>query len=106
MGEENSDGYLTILIFPGGVTQFTIHHPDHRGSTGIEVIEKEKTIAIKLEGIQKAHILRIHCHAAPQKVVLDGVSLSDSVDYHFDNEDRKLVIKTGHYADGEYMIFK
>jgi hypothetical protein len=106
MGDEHSAGYLTVLIFPGERTQFTLHHPDQSGSTHIEVIETEKTIAVSMDGIQKAHILRIDCSAAPKQVVLDGMTLSDTEDYHYDHEDLKLVIKTDRYVTGKYIIAK
>ena len=35
IGNKDSEGYLTLLIYPDGKNEFTVHHPDKSGSTKI-----------------------------------------------------------------------
>ena len=60
-------------------------------------------INIKLEGIHKAHILRIFMPAAPKSVSLDGKMLT-AAHWRFDEKINKLIIKTDEYKNGDYVI--
>ncbi len=106
IGDENSRGYLTLLIYPDGQSNFTIYHPDNERTTIVSVEETNESLKINLQGLKKAHILRVHISSKPQKVVLDNSMLSDSLDYHFDRESNKLIIKTNDCSIGEYIILK
>ncbi len=106
IGDENSQGYLTLRIFPDGDNLYTVHHPESGTSTTIIVEENEGTIMIHFEGEKQPHILHLHISSNPQKVTLDNRLLSDSVDYVFDAEKGKLIIKTDEYSIGEYTITK
>jgi len=106
IGNKNSEGYLTLLIYPGGINEFTVHHPDKTGSTKIVAEDSGGIIKITLEGLHKPHILNINLTAAPRQVELDGRVLSDSADFHFDENRNKLVIKTEIYQTGRYLIYK
>ncbi|HKI88503.1 MAG TPA: hypothetical protein VKA38_05700, partial [Draconibacterium sp.] len=106
LGDETSEGYLTLLIYPDGKSEFTVHHPDKSGSTVINVSEETGKINISLDGKQVSHILQIHLDRKPQKVKLDNQLLRDSVDYSFDENLQKLIIKTKEYRSGNYTINK
>lgn len=106
IGDENSKGYLTFLVYPDDRNNFTVHHPDNERSTNMSVEETNNSLKITLQGKKKAHILQIHLSSKPQRVVLDNVILSDSLDYIFDKKNNKLVIKTDDYSSGEYLITK
>ena len=105
MGDETSDGYLTLLIYPHGKSEFNVHHPDKSGSTEVNVSAQQEKISISLRGKQVPHILRIHMETKPQKVELDNQVLRDSLDYVFDENQRKLIIKTQEYQTGNYIIY-
>ena len=105
-GDKNSEGFLTILIYPFGKNSFTVHHPDKSGSTVIEVTDDPEKIVISLGDVHKPHILRINMSSKPKKVELDNAVLSESTDYYFDNSHNKLIIKTNSYIKGEYRIYK
>jgi alpha-D-xyloside xylohydrolase len=106
LGDKNSEGYLTLLIYPNGINSFTVHHPDKSGSTVIKVTDDPDKILISLEEVHKPHILRINMGSKPKSVELDGTILSESVDYTFDNTNNKLIIKTEKYSTGNYRIYK
>jgi alpha-glucosidase (family GH31 glycosyl hydrolase) len=106
IGDKNSERYLTLLIYPHGKNEFTVHHPDKRGSTSVLVEDVPGKINISLGGIHKSHILNINMSVKPKKVELDNTVLIDSADYIFDEKRNKLIIRTGDYGIGEYTIFK
>ena len=106
IGDEKSKGYLTLLVYPDTGNKFTVHHPDNEGSTCVNAETKKEYINIALHDLKKAHILKIHLSSKPQKVILDNNLLSDSLDYYFDGDRKKLIIKTNNYTSGEYIIVK
>lgn len=106
IGDENSKGYLTLLIYPDKENEFTVYDPDSRESTTISVKENKKAVIISLKGKKVPHILKVNLAIKPQKLRLDNVLLSDSLDYQYDPDQHKLIVKTGLYSSGEYVITK
>ncbi len=104
IGDTTSEGYLTLLIYPEGTSEFTIHHPDKSGSTKVEVQANADELTISLDGIHKPHILNIQMEAKPEKVELDGAVLLES--YSFDEKRSKLIIRSDKYINGRYRITK
>jgi len=105
IGDKHSDGYLTWLIYPEGINEFTVYHPDKSGDTKLIAEDLKDVLKITLEGVHKPHILRINMSNSPSKVELDGRRLSDSLDFRFDAALNKLIIKTGKYETGKYFIY-
>jgi len=106
IGDKSSEGFLTLLIYPDGNSEFTVHHPDKSGSTSIKVEDHPGQMTVSLEGIHKSHILNINLPAKPRRVELDNVVLSDTVNYHFDQVRGKLIIRTDSFSVGKYIIYK
>jgi alpha-D-xyloside xylohydrolase len=106
IGDRNSEEYLTLLIYPDGKNEFTVHHPDKSGSTSVIVEEDPEKINITLGNVHKPHILKINIQVKPKKIELDNMILLDSVNYNFDAKLNKLVIRTGDYKTGAYTIYK
>ena len=106
IGNRNSEGYLTLLIYPEGISEFTVHHTDKSGSTKIVTEDSGDALKITFEGIHKPHILNINLNSRPGRVELDGKVLSDSSDFQFDVLKNKLIIKTETYQMGHYVIYK
>ena len=104
IGDRNSDGSLTLLIYPKGKNEFTVYHPDKSGSTKIVTEDSPDKIIITLDGLHKPHILNINMESKPCQVELDGTILSDTSDYIFDIGRNKLIIKTCNYKTGRYII--
>ncbi len=106
IGDRKSEGYLTLLIYPEGRSTFTVHHPDESGSTSVIVEDGPEKITISLEGVNKPHILNINISVPPERVELEGSVLKNTDNYHFDRERNKLIIRTGLYSSGNYIIYK
>jgi len=87
IGDKNSAGYLTLLIYPDGLNSFTVHHQDKSGSTLVTVEDQPNIITISLGDLHKPHILKINLNVKPEKVELDDRILLDSVDYRFDEKE-------------------
>jgi alpha-glucosidase (family GH31 glycosyl hydrolase) len=105
IGDRNSEGYLTLLIYPEGEGDFTVHHPDESGSTHIKVEDKNGRIAVSLKGVNKPHILCINLPESPERIELDGKILDDT-DFRYDSGKNKLIVRTDSYNNGNYMIVK
>ncbi|MEA1875524.1 MAG: glycoside hydrolase family 31 protein [Bacteroidota bacterium] len=106
IGDRNSEGYLTLMIYPHNRSNFTVYDSEDGESTTIIVEETIESVKIAIEGKEIAHILSVHMSSKPKQVKLDKVLLSDSLDYFFDQEGNKLRIKTDKYLTGEYIIIK
>jgi len=106
IGDKNSEGYITLLIYPDGLTEFTLHNPDKSGCTKIIVEDSPNEIKITLSGLHKPHILNINMPSAPLKVELDDLILSESSDFNFDSKNNRLIIKTDTFKTGKYTIYK
>lgn len=106
IGDKNSEGYLTMLIYPDGINEFNTYHPDKNGNTKILTEDSDDLIKISLKGLHKPHILTVNMNSGPRKGELDGKALSYSADFHFDVKRNKLIIKTDAYLTGDYVIYK
>jgi alpha-glucosidase (family GH31 glycosyl hydrolase) len=106
IGNKASEGYLTLLIYPEGINEFTVCHPDKSGSTKIRTENLKDVIKITLEGLHKPHILNINMTTMPSRVELDGRILSDSSCFQLDKKRNKLIIRTDIYETGQYLIYK
>ena len=106
IGDENSEGKLTLLIYPDQNNEFTVHHSDKSGSTKITVQNSGEKITIQLKQVQKAHILNIHLENKPKQIQLDNRLLVENIDFTYDSEKCKLLIRTQNYEEGNYSILK
>jgi alpha-D-xyloside xylohydrolase len=106
IGDKNSEGFLTLLIYPSGSEEFTIYYPDNKDSTSVVVEEDKEMIRISIRGLHKSHILKINLLTKPKNVKLDNTMLIESKDYTFDEKTNKLIIITVNYKTGEYLIEK
>jgi alpha-D-xyloside xylohydrolase len=104
LGDENSRGCLTLLLYPDNPGQFTVYYPDNESETEIHVNPTAESLQISLRGMMQAHILRVHLSAKPQEVLLDDRLLADSLDYFYDDAQQKLIIRTDEYSIGNYII--
>lgn len=107
LGDADSNGYTTILIFPKNRNHFTYYHTDQQGETDISYIQEHKKLMIRLEGSPIGSILRIHSDIGPKSVELDGNVLEKDKAWNFDAHKNKLIIHTGmaDSGNGEYTIF-
>jgi len=105
IGDEDSSGFTTILIYPKGEYGFTYYHTDTKGETGIYYDFKENiSLKVNLKGTQIPHILNIHSKREPNKIMIDGKTLLKDENWRFDSEKQKIIIKTQNYSKGNYEI--
>jgi len=104
LGDEQSTGYLTFLIYPHGKNQFTVYQPPDQHVTIIAVEQESEKIEIHLVGKKKSHILCLNLPTSPAAIFLDDKKLIEPCDYRFDPVKNKLWIKTDEYVEGHYAI--
>ncbi len=104
LGDRNSEGFLTLLIYPYGKNTFDVHHTDKSGITKVNVDASDASTTIALEGIKKPHILRVKRAEKPASVVLDGKNLAEGVDWTYDAQKHVVIIRTREYGEGRYTI--
>jgi len=102
-GGRDSDGFLTVNIYPYGTSQFTMHHPDGTGRTTV-VVNEGDPLTVQLTGTAKPHILRVFLEAQPSSVTLDGQPLTEGTDWRYDATDNRFWTKTTDYTEGRYEI--
>lgn len=115
-GDEASADSTTWLIYPsrqGG--QFTLYHPEshpHLEQTTVR-IEGLNPLRIGFSGKHEPHLLRILAETKPAAVTLDQKSLPESAQasgalepgaWRFDPAQRRLIIKTPEYVNGNYLV--
>jgi len=106
IGDKNSKGFTTILIYPKDENSFTFYHTDTKGETKISYeFSNSENLEVKLEGKQIPHILMIHSKFKPNKITLDDIELLENENWTFNQEKQKNIIKTQAYSKGNYKIF-
>lgn len=106
IGDESYEGYLTMRIYPENKSNFTIYDTDTNESTKVESIESDSSIEINLKSIKKKYILQVKLQSKPKKVSLNEKVLKDTIDYTFDKNRNKLIIKSETNNTGKYIIIK
>jgi len=105
IGDENSKGFSTILIYPKGENSFTYYHTDTKGETEISYqLKNDKQLIINLHGTTIQHILRIHSEIKPKEILLNGTKLLELENWHYDVKRQKIIIKTQSLNKGNYEI--
>ena len=104
IGDKDSEGFTTILIYPLTYENFTLYHLDSENKTDISYDKSEAGLEIKLNGIKLPHVLNIHSPKEPKYIELDGEQLNKVDSWNYNTEKQKLVIKTKNYENGNYDI--
>ena len=105
LGNEDSDGFTTILVYPQSENSFIYYHTDTKGKTTISYKKTAGSLKLSLEGTKFSHLLRIHSNSIPESVSLDGKLLEKEVSWNYDDQNHKLVIRNGSgYGKGVYKI--
>ena len=104
LGDNASEGFTTILIFPYGQNSFDYYHPNTDLKTRISYALTGNVLKVAIKGAKIPHILRIHAMASPLGITLDGESLPFS-SWTYDDVLKKVSIKTNpDYLEGDYII--
>jgi len=107
LGDRESAGFMTWLIYPHGESRFTLHQPESHPNpeTTTVTVREGKSLAIEFSGKHQPHLLRILARQKPARITLDGTELAESLAWTFDPGQERLVIKTTAYTKGRYLIF-
>lgn len=106
IGSKESEGYLTLRIFPEGNSSFSVYDTKNQEETKISVKSSDKQLIIKLEGKAIKHILSIHLQQNPKEIKFNNKPLTNGIDFNFDQISLMLTIKTNETKIGEYSILK
>jgi len=104
IGDKNSEGFSTILIYPTAQNSFTFYHLDSEKETEIYYDLSDLSLQVRIAGFHIPHILNIHSGREPISVELDGALLSRSDVWNYDSVKQKLIVKTNDYKNGNYII--
>jgi len=107
IGTADWKDHLVLNLYPDQRTNaLGVRHPDDSGITnvGTGYHENGKELRIYLDGVKKPHILRILTEQAPTQITLDGNPLAQGQQWTYDNQDKRLLIRTAEYQTGKYLI--
>ena len=105
IGDENSKGFTTLLIYPKKENSFTYYHTNMQGETEISYLQlNDKQLNISIKGTDFQHILQIHSKIIPKKISLDGNILLEKKIWNYDNTKQKIIIKNKKINKGKYEI--
>ena len=104
IGNEESEGFTTILIYPTTINNFIYYHPDGLGKTKINYDKSDSSLEISFKGKKIAHILNVYSDVKPLSIQLDGENINEEYDWKYNIEKNKIIIKTEKYQNGIYQI--
>jgi alpha-glucosidase (family GH31 glycosyl hydrolase) len=103
IGSKDSEGLLTLNIYPHGENKFAVQHVDNSG--GLDVTVKEGApLEIALEGVGKPHLLRVYSEKKPVSVQCSGVAMTEGTDWEYKAEQKRLIIRNKAVGTGKYVV--
>ena len=106
LGDQDSAGFTTWLIYPHGRNEFTLWHPETHPQPEATTVKVDSGPVLKIEfsGKHTPHILRILAKQKPTDITLDGNVLPEGPTWKFDTREQRLILKTKNYTNGSYLI--
>ncbi len=104
IGDKDSKGFTTILIYLLEKNSFTFYHTNGKNKTEISYSNTDVDLTIQLRDSKISHILNIYTERKPSIVVLDDKQLDENTDWSYNPDKHKLIIKTTDYQNGNYRI--
>ena len=105
LGDANSDGFITILIYPMDKNSFVYYHTDGAGETKISYEMTGDGCELSMQGSNIPHILRVHSKISPKEIYLDGEILERGKFWDYEDFNQKIIIKnSAEYSEGGYTI--
>jgi alpha-D-xyloside xylohydrolase len=105
LGDKESEGFTTVLIYPDVENSFDYYHTDTQGKTIISYQREGAQLKIGLDGTKIPHILRVHADKKPVHIYLDGNELNEIDSWEYDLRSKKIIIRSsGDYQTGKYLI--
>ena len=108
LGSETNKGSITWLIYPGpgADNRFTVYHPDKSGRSTVSMANYSDRIELTLKEMKKSSVFNIHLEKRPLKITFCGAELSDSTDYHYDEQKMRLTVILNIIKDGVLTVYK
>ncbi|RTE52692.1 glycoside hydrolase family 31 protein [Arenibacter aquaticus] len=104
-GDANSEGFVTILVYPKNKNSFVYYHTDGAGKTNISYLKTNYGCKLSLRGTKIPHILRVHSKISPKEIYLDGEILERGKFWDYEDLDQKIIIKnSAEYSEGGYTV--
>ena len=108
LGDKDSAGRTTWLLYPGESGEFTLHNS---GAGKVEPVsattarvEVGNPLRITLSGAAQPHILRVHAATKPSRITRDGQMLTAEGDWSFDADAELLLVQSPSPSIGEYVV--
>ncbi len=103
IGNKDSEGLLTLNIYPKGENKFAVQHTDNSGT--LDVAVKEGTpLEITLDGIGKPHLLRVYSEKKPTAVQRSGQALAEGSDWEYNAAQKRLIVRSKTIGTGKYTV--
>lgn len=104
-GDTNSEGFITILVYPKDKNSFVYYHTDGVGETNISYQMTNDGCKLSLLGTKIPHMLRVHSKISPKEIYLDGEILERDKFWDYDDLNQKIIIKnSAEYSEGRYTV--
>ena len=107
-GDKDSTGFTTWLIYPYGMSEFVLHHPESHPTpeTTTVKVNASRPLRIEFSGKHEPHLLRVCLKDKPSRITLDGRDSAEGDGWRYDSADHRLIIRTRSYTEGAYVIFE
>jgi hypothetical protein len=105
IGSENDKEYITFLVYPDGDTQSFEVFQEYENSTTLTYFTEDQLLTVYLLGEHLPHILNIQLEREPSTIEMDGKELKKNFNFTWNEESKKLHIKTTNYKEGTYKIY-
>ena len=103
IGEFDWNSCLTFNIYPGKDSSIKVPLTDKSGTLNVSVHAGNPT-TVKLDGTPTPHILRIYSDNKPVSVDRDGELRTKGIDWQYNAESHRLIIKTDWPSIGTYKV--
>jgi alpha-glucosidase (family GH31 glycosyl hydrolase) len=103
IGTKDSEGLLTLNIYPKGENKFAVQHVDNSGTLDVAVKEGAP-LEITLDGVGKPHLLRVYSEKKPLSVQRGGAALAEGTDWEYNAAQKRLIVRSKTIGTGKYSV--
>lgn len=103
IGNKDSEGLLTLNIYPRGENKFAVQHTDNSGTLDVTV-KGGAPLEIRLEGTGKPHLLRVYSEKKPVSVQCSNATMAEGTDWEYKAEQKRLIVRNKAVGTGRYVV--
>jgi alpha-glucosidase (family GH31 glycosyl hydrolase) len=104
IGDRDWEDFLTLNLYPHDTRTMTVHHTDGSGTMEVMASQRTEAQVYTLQGVVKAHLLRIRAEEPPIRVERNLAPLEKGVDWHYDERRQRIIIRNGPQEDCIYNV--